>query len=141
MSPGPELTELLRSVVREGTVTSDPRDIAAFQVSTPITNSAVKASHVVRPGKVDELQGLVQLANASSLNLTVASSTGQHLKGGFAAAKENILVDLSPWKQIPWINRRNRVCLIEPGVTCGELLQALQPQGMTIPMPLAPRNG
>jgi FAD/FMN-containing dehydrogenase len=141
LSPGPEPTELLRSVVREGTVTSDPRDIAAFQVSTPITNSAVKPSHVVRPGKVDELQGLVQLANVSSLNLTVASSAGCHSRGGFAAQKDHILIDMSLWKQIPWINRRNRVCLIEPGVTYGELLQALQPQGMTIPMPLAPRSG
>ena len=141
MSPGSELAERLRSVVREGTVSSDPQDIAAYQVSNLITDSAVKPSHVVRPAKVDELQELLQLANRSGLNLTVASSTGHHSKSGFAAKKENILVDLSAWKGIPWINRRNRVCLIEPGVTYGELLQALGAQGMTIPMPLAPRNG
>jgi hypothetical protein len=101
----------------------------------------VKPSHIVRPPKVADLQELLRLANKSGLNLTVASSTGHHLKGGFAAAKENILVDLSSWKQIPWINRRNRVCLIEAGVTYEELLQALQPHGMTVPMPLAPRSG
>ena len=141
MIPASELGERLRSVLRDGAVSSDPQDIAAFQTSNPIIEPAVKPSHIVRPPKVDELQELLRLANASGLNLTVASSSGHHLKGGFAAAKENILVDLSPWKQIPWINRRNRVCLIEPGVTYGELLQALQPQGMTIPMPLAPRSG
>ncbi len=120
---------------------SDPKDIATFQLSNPIIDSAIKPSHIVRPSKVDELQELLRLANKSGLNLTVASSTGNHCKGGFAAAKENILIDLSPWKRIPWINRRNRVCLIEPGVTYGELLQALEPHGMTIPMPLSPRSG
>ena len=141
MIPGPELGERLRSVFREGAVSSDPQDIAASQVSNPIIDPAMKPSYIVRPSKVDELQELLRLANESGLNLTVASSAGNHSRGGFAATKDNILIDLSPWKRIPWINRRNRVCLIEPGVTYGELLQALEPQGMTIPMPLSPRSG
>jgi len=138
---GSELGNRIRSVLREGPVSSEPRDIAAFQISNPIINSATKPSYIVRPSKVDDLQELLRLANESGLNLTVASSTGNHCKGGFAAVKENILIDLSPWKRIPWIDRRNRVCLIEPGVTYGELLQALEPQGMTVPMPLSPRSG
>ena len=141
MTAGPELGELLRSAMREGTATSDPQDIAASQPSNPVIDPGPKPSHIVRPAKVEELQELLRLANASSLNLTVASSAGRHSRGGFAAQKDHILIDLSLWKQIPWVNRRNRVCLIEPGVTYGELQQALQPQGMTIPMPLAPRSG
>ena len=141
MIPGSELGERLRSVLREGSFSDDPKDIATFQLSNPIIDSAVNPTHIVRPSKVDELQELLRLANKSGLNLTVASSTGNHSKGGFAATKENILIDLSPWKRIPWINRRNRVCLIEPGVTYGELLQALHPHGMTISMPLSPRSG
>lgn len=141
MTPASELGERLRTVLREGTLSSDSRDIAAFQVSNPVMDSAIKPSYVVRPSKAEELQKLLRLANESRLNLTVASSTGNHSKGGFAATKENILINLSPWKRIPWINRRNRVCLIEPGVTYGELLQALQEHGMTVPMPLSPRSG
>jgi FAD/FMN-containing dehydrogenase len=141
LKPPSELGERLRTVVREGSVSSDPKEIAACQPSNPVVDPGTKPSHIVRPAKVDELQELLRLANASGLNLTVASSAGRHSRGGIAALKENILVDLSPWKQIPWINRRNRVCLIEPGVTYGELLQALQPQGITVPVPLAPRSG
>jgi FAD/FMN-containing dehydrogenase len=141
MSSGPELGERLRSILREGTVSGEPSDISAFQQSNPVVDSAANPSHVFRPSKVDELQGLLRLANETGLNLTVASSTGEHSKGGFAATKENVLIDLSQWKRIPWINRRNRVCLIEPGVTYGELLKALEPYGMTVPMPLSPRNG
>jgi len=138
---GSELGERLRSVLPEGTISSDSKDIAAFQISNPLIDSAIKPSHIARPAKVDELHELLRLANKSGLNLTVSSSTGKHCKGGFAAAKENILIDLSSWKRIPWVNRRNRVCLLEPGVTYGELLQALESHGMTVPMPLSPRNG
>jgi FAD/FMN-containing dehydrogenase len=125
----------------EGAVSSDPKEIDALRQSNPIFDSAVKPSYVLRPSKVDDLQGLVRLANEINLNLTVSSSSGVHCKGGSAAKEENVLIDLSQWKQIPWINRRNRVCLIEPGVTYGELLKALEPHGMTVPMPLSPRSG
>ncbi len=118
-----------------------PRTLGTFQQSNPIIDPAVKPSCILRPSKVDELQGLLRLANEIGLNLTVSSSTGVHGKGGFAAKEENVLIDLSQWRQIPWINRRNRVCLIEPGVTYGELLKALEPYGMTVPMPLSPRIG
>jgi FAD/FMN-containing dehydrogenase len=139
--PASELGESLRTAVREGTISTDPQDIAASQPFNPVIDPGLKPSHIVRPAKVEELQELLRLGNASGLNLTVVSSAGRHSRGGFAAPKDHILIDLSTWKNIPWINRRNRVCLIEPGVTYGELLQALEPQGMTVPMPLAPRSG
>jgi FAD/FMN-containing dehydrogenase len=138
---GSELGERVRSALREGNISSDPGDIAASQPSNPVIDPGIRPSHIVRPSPGGELQELLRLANESGLNLTVVSSTGNHSKGGFAATKENIRVDLSHWKQIPWINRRNRVCLIEPGVTYGQLLEALEPHGMTIPMPLSPRSG
>jgi FAD/FMN-containing dehydrogenase len=57
-----------------------------------------------------------------------------------ACAEPHRLVDLSGWKRIDLVDRRNRVCRIEPGVTYPELLAALRPHGMTIPMPLTPRS-
>jgi len=127
--------------MQEGTVSCDPADIDTFQQLNPMIGQAVKPSYILRPSKVEELQGLLRVANEIGLNLTVSSSTGVHRKGGFAAREANSLIDLSHWKKIPWINRRNRVCLIEPGVTYGELLKALEPYGMTVPMPLSPRDG
>jgi FAD/FMN-containing dehydrogenase len=138
---GSELEERLRSVLTKDALSDNPEDIASFQISSPVIDIAITPTHIARPSNVIELQKLLQLANEVGMNLTLASSTGAHSRGGFAAAKENVLVDLSSWQQIPWVNRRNRVCLIEPGVTYGELLRTLEPQGMTIPMPLSPRNG
>jgi FAD/FMN-containing dehydrogenase len=131
----------LRSVLTRGSLSRSPEEIAASRVENPLLASSTDPSCVLRPADADELQQLIRLANELRLNLTVASSTGRHSKGGFAAPKHNMRIDLSSWKEIPWVNRRNRVCLIEPGVTYGELLPRLEAEGMTAPMPLAPRSG
>jgi FAD/FMN-containing dehydrogenase len=131
----------LHAVLANGSIRRSPEEIAAARVENPLLESRAEPSYVLRPADATELQQLIQLANELRLNLTVASSTGRHCKGGFAAAKPNMRVDLSSWKGIPWINRRNRVCLIEPGVTYGELLPRLEAEGMTVPTPLAPRRG
>ena len=137
----PNTLERLRSILTKGTVTHAPEDIAAARVSNPLIDSQGAPGCVARPADAAEAQGLIQLANEIGLNLTVASSTGEHYRGGTAAASESVRIDLSTMKEIGWINRRNRVCMIEPGVTYGELLDALAPHGLTISMPLAPRSG
>ncbi|MFX1252789.1 MAG: FAD-binding oxidoreductase [Promethearchaeota archaeon] len=96
---------------------------------------------ILQPGNTQELENLIQFANENDLNLTVTSSTGVHRKGGITNQEQHILVDLSHWKKIDLIDRRNRVCRIEPGVTYTQLVSTLAPHGMTVPMPLAPRNG
>ncbi|MCX6033038.1 MAG: FAD-binding oxidoreductase [Chloroflexi bacterium] len=96
---------------------------------------------ILRPGNGDELGAIIQYANEVGLSLAVTSSAGSHRKGGITNQDAHILVDLSRWKRIDLIDRRNRVCRVEPGVTYAELAAALASQGMTIPMPLSPRNG
>ena len=136
-----EIDDRLHSVLTSGSLSRSPADITASRVENSLLDSTTEPSCVLRPADVDELHQLMRLANELRMNLTVASSTGRHCKGGFAASQDNMRVDLSSWKGIPWINRRNRVCLIEPGVTYGDLLPRLQAEGMTAPMPLAPRSG
>lgn len=87
------------------------------------------------------MQSLITIANETDLNLTVTSSTGLHRNGGSASTEESILVDLSDWQKVDLVDRRNRVCRIEPGVTYGQLTAVLAEHGMTLPMPLAPRDG
>jgi FAD/FMN-containing dehydrogenase len=136
-----EIDDRLQAVLTNGSLSRSPAQIAASRVENPLLDSPAEPSCVLCPADADELQQLMRLANELRLNLTVTSSTGRHCRGGFAAARHNLRVDLSSWKGIPWINRRNRVCLIEPGVTYGELLPRLEAEGMTAPMPLAPRSG
>jgi FAD/FMN-containing dehydrogenase len=134
------LIERLRSAIPKGSISSNREDIAKSGVLNPLIDSHRAPDCVISPANTAELQEIIQLANETGGNLAVASSAGDHYRGGTAAPGENVLVDMSSLKNIGWINRRNRVCMIEPGITYCELLDALGPHGMTISMPLAPRR-
>jgi FAD/FMN-containing dehydrogenase len=130
----------LTSILPRGHVIDNPARTKAALTANPLIDPGVAPTHIVAPRDGGELQELMELSNETGLNLTVASSAGGHTKGGTAAQYENILVDLSSWKAIDRIDRRNRVSLVGPGVTYGELKSALADAGMTIPMPLSPRS-
>ena len=135
-----EITGSLRALLSDREVVFDPGVISSYRVSNPIIQNGRLPGCVVKPGDAGRLQALVGFANEKGLGLVPVSSGAPHGKGGTLCAQEHAIVDLSHWKKIDLIDRRNRVCRIEPGVTYGELLEALQPQGMTVSMPLAPRS-
>ena len=136
-----EMLDLLPAELSPETVSRDAGEISRLQTVNPYLSDGVSPSLVVRPRDVQELRRVVSLAGESGIGVLVASSTGPHCKGGLSCGEQHIVVDLSPWKTIDLIDRRNRVCRIAPGVTYGELLQVLEPFGLTVPMPLAPRKG
>jgi FAD/FMN-containing dehydrogenase len=135
-----DLFTRLQKRIPTGTLSVDPDELkrsAAYgllqQGNPPLC--------ILRPGNTAELGAIIQYANETGLSLAVCSSTGEHRKGGITNQGEHILIDLSHWKKIDLIDRRNRVCRVEPGVTYSELAAALAAHGMTLPMPLAPRDG
>jgi FAD/FMN-containing dehydrogenase len=130
----------LRELIPTGTLITDV-DQLTLATKYGLSQQGQLPTCILRPGNRDELGSIIQYASQNNLSLTVTSSTGAHRKGGITNQNEHILIDLSPWKKIDLIDRRNRVCRIEPGVTYAELAEALSAHGMTIPMPLAPRNG
>jgi hypothetical protein len=100
----------------------------------------MKPSAMVKPGDVDEVQKIVHWANQTLTPLVPVSSGGPHFRGDTVpTAPESVIVDLSGMKRILKIDRRNRLALIEPGVTFSELLPELQKEGLRIAMPLLPR--
>jgi len=101
----------------------------------------LKPRFLVKPKNVDEVQKIVLWANETQTPLVPVSSGGPHLRGDtFPTAPESVIVDLSGMKRILRINRRNRLALIEPGVTYTQLQPALQKEGLRIITPLLPRN-
>jgi len=131
----------LQEILVTGSLRTEPAELEACANSNPLMKPGMPPTCIVCPGYVDELQAILSYANQADLNLTVTSSSGAHVKGGIANQAENILIDLSHWRKIDLIDRRNRVCRVEPGVTYGELLARLNEHAMTLPMPLAPRQG
>jgi FAD/FMN-containing dehydrogenase len=96
---------------------------------------------VVRPKDVDEVQEVVLWANETQMPLVPVSSGGPHLRGGASpTASESVIVDLSGMKRVLKIDRRNRLALIEPGVTYTRLQRELEKEGLRVITPLLPRN-
>jgi FAD/FMN-containing dehydrogenase len=95
---------------------------------------------MVQPSNVDEVQKIVLWANQTLTPLVPISSGPPHFRGdSIPTAPEAVMVDLGGMKRIAKINRRNRLALIEPGVTFGQLLPELEEEGLRLVMPLLPR--
>jgi len=96
---------------------------------------------VVKPASVEEVQKVVRWANKTLTPLVPVSSGAPHFRGdtipGVGGA---VVVDLSRMKQITRVDPRNKVAMVEPGVTFGELQSALAKEGLSAYMPLAPRS-
>ncbi len=131
----------LQKRVPAGRISTEPAGLTAASGSGSVLPPGRSPICIVHPASPDELQAVIGFANEAGLNLTVTSSTGVHRNGGVANPDEHVLVDLSHWRKIDLIDRRNRVCRVEPGVTYGQLIEALAEHGMTLPVPLAPRSG
>jgi FAD/FMN-containing dehydrogenase len=96
---------------------------------------------MVKPRNVDEVQKIVVWANETQTPLVPMSSGGPHFRGDSTpTAPEAVIVDLSGMQRILKIDRRNRLALIEPGVTYTQLQPALEKEGLRLIMPLLPRG-
>jgi FAD/FMN-containing dehydrogenase len=101
----------------------------------------LKPRFMVKPRNADEVQKIVLWANETHTPLVPMSSGGPHLRGDtLPTAPESVIVDLSGMKRILKIDRRNRLALIEPGVTYAELQPELEKEGLRIIAPLLPRS-
>ena len=131
----------LQQLMPGGSLSIEPTRLTAAANTSPLISPGRPPTCIVHPANPGELQAIICFANETGLNLTVTSSTGAHRHGGMTSPDENVLIDLSQWQKIDLIDRRNRVCRIEPGVTYGQLIPVLADHGMTLPIPLAPRSG
>ncbi|MCP4714454.1 MAG: FAD-binding oxidoreductase [Deltaproteobacteria bacterium] len=95
---------------------------------------------VVRPQNADEVQDIVKWANQTSTPLVPVSSGRPHFRGDSVPSSEGaVIVDLSGMDRIIMMDRRNRVAIVEPGVTFSQLQPELAKEGLRLSMPLLPR--
>ena len=101
----------------------------------------IRPRYVVKPRNTDEVQRIVKWANETQTPLVPMSSGPPHFRGDTVPSVGGaMIVDLSEMKRIIRVDRRNRVAMIEPGVTYGELIPALEKEGLAPFMPLSPRK-
>lgn len=101
----------------------------------------MKPWFVVKPQNAGQVQELVKWANETSTPLVPVSSGGSHYKGDTVPeVPQSVIVDLSGMNKIININRQQRMTVVEPGVTYGQLQEALAKEGLTLATPLAPKK-
>lgn len=96
----------------------------------------------VRPTSSDQVRDIVRLANETRTPLIPLSSSGPHRHGASTPEVDGAVeVDLRGMNRILRVDRRNRMALIEPGVTYEQLVPALAEHGLRFNLPLLPRPG
>jgi FAD/FMN-containing dehydrogenase len=95
---------------------------------------------VVKPRKAQQVYELVRWANRTLMPLIPISSGPPHFRGDTVPGLGGVVVDLSGMDKVLRIDRRNRVAMVEPGVTFGALKAEVEKQGMRLMLPLAPRR-
>jgi FAD/FMN-containing dehydrogenase len=128
----------LADIVGEGNVLDDPAVLAEYSRDMSFAPQRQPA-FVVRPKNAEEVQALVKWANLTLMPLIPVSSGPPHFRGDTVPQQGGLIVDLSGMNRILRVDRRNRVAMIEPGVTFADLQPEIGKQGMRLMIPLAPR--
>jgi len=136
-----EKSELARIVGSEN-VLDEPEIVEEYSKDMSLVRP-MRPQYVVKPRNMAEVQSIVKWANETSTPLVPVSSGPPHFRGdtvpsfGVGGA---VIVGLSRMKQIIRVDRRNRVAMIEPGVTFGDLIPVLEKEDLAPLMTLVPRS-
>ena len=101
----------------------------------------VRPKCIIKPKSADEVLRLVKWANKTLTPLVPVSSGTPHFRGDTIPSTGGaVIVDLTGMKQIVRTDRRNRVAMVEAGITFSELIPRLEKEGLRLNMPLLPRK-
>jgi FAD/FMN-containing dehydrogenase len=135
-----EKKDELKKIVGAENVISDPITLDLYSKDHSFIPPR-KPLMVVKPENAEEVQGIVKWANQTGTPLVPVSSGQPHFRGDTVPSKgAAVIVDLSGMNRIIMMDRRNRVTIVEPGVTFSTLQPELAKEGLRLPMPLLPRT-
>ena len=134
-----EIIDGLAALVGRDNVAADPASLEEYAQDESFVPRLTPWA-VVRPGSAEEVQQVVAWANETATPLVPVSSGGPHFHGDTVPSVPGaVMLDLRRLDKILRVDRRNRMVVIEPGVTYPQLQAALAEQGMRVTPPLLPR--
>ena len=121
-------------------VMDSPEILEEYSKDISFVNT-IRPDYVVKPKNADEIAQVVKLANETKTPLVSVSSGSPHFRGDTVPSSGGaIVLDLSGMKKIMRADRYHRVAMCEPGVTFGELIPAVEKEGIRLNLPLLPRK-
>lgn len=134
-----KIKEKLAEIVGAENVGDDPKILEEYSWDHSFVPPR-KPSYVVYPQSAGEIQRIVKFANERVMPLTpISSPGGPRFHGDTVPTLGGIVVDLSKMNKILRIDCRNKVTIIEPGVTFNQLRSELKEHGLRPYTPLLPR--
>ncbi len=130
----------LAKIVGAANVSQKPAVLEEYAADMSFVNM-ITPDYVVKPRNSDDIAKLVKLANKTLTPLVPVSSGPPHFRGDTVPGTGGaVIVDLSKMKKVIRVDRFHRVAMVEPGVTFGELIPAVEKEGLRLNMPLLPRK-
>jgi FAD/FMN-containing dehydrogenase len=134
------LEDSLRQITSADRVFDGPDILEAYSHDDSFV-PRVRPRCIVKPTSTEEVLGIIRLANDTGTPLVPVSSGPIHFRGdtvpGIGGA---VVVDMNKMNRIMRIDPKNKVALVEPGVTFGQLTEALEREGLAPYVPLAPNS-
>jgi len=134
-----EIKDKLSAIVGEENLSTDPERLSSYREAG--TTGGGEPLLLVRPASTDQVRKLVKLARTEKANLIFTSSAPPRFRGDSVPSGEGIIVEMSGMDRIVRMDRRNKVALIEPGVTFSRLIAEADQVGLKVLSPLLPRQG
>jgi hypothetical protein len=129
----------LAAIVGSENILESPEVLEQYSRDTSFV-PGIRPRCVVRPASFEEVQGVVKWANETNTPLIPVSSGPVHSRGDTVPGVDGVvIVDLGRMNKIIRTDPVNRVALVEPGVTFGELQAELNRAGLQAYLPLLPR--
>jgi len=134
-----DIIDGLAALVGRDNVTADPASLEEYAQDESFVPRMTPWA-IVRPGSAEEVRQVVAWANETATPLVPVSSGSPHFHGDTVPSVPGaVMLDLRRLDKVLRVDRRNRMAVIEPGVTYPQLQAALAAQGMRITPPLRPR--
>lgn len=134
------LEDRLRQITSADRVLDSPDVLEAYSQDNSLAPS-VRPRCIVKPTSTGEVLGLVKLANETGTPLVPVSSSPPHFRGDtIPSIGGAVIVDLNSMNRVMRVDTKNKVAIVEPGVTFGQFAEALKKEGLAPYVPLAP-NG
>ncbi len=112
--------EELAEIVGSKHVIVDTSDLAQLSRDESFVRPT-KPAFIVKPHNTGEVQKIVKWANETLTPLVPISSGAPHFRGDSVPSVDGaVIVELSEMRKILRVDRKNRVAMIEPGVTFKE---------------------
>ena len=130
-------------ILENGEVLTDIDSLKDKYCKPIIDGTSTVPIAAVLPRNSEQISELIKyIRTIKDINIVAISSrTSPKFLNDTVSSDKTLIIDLSQMKDIPFINRRNRVCVVEPGVTWAELIPKLKEHGMRPLAPFLPRPG